>query len=57
LKWEPELANCPKCGKPLKKGKKSEYFCENDACSVIFVVYPEKESIMRVAHKAHVGST
>ena len=51
------MVNCPECGRPLKKGKhKSRYNCENNACSVIFVRHPEKQSIMEIAYKAKIHS-
>jgi NADH pyrophosphatase NudC (nudix superfamily) len=57
LRWEFEMVNCPKCGKPLRKGKhKSKYYCENSACSVIFICHPDKESIMRITYKAKARS-
>jgi hypothetical protein len=47
------MVNCPECGKPMKKDIcKAKYFCENDACSVIFVCHPDKQSIMKIAYKA-----
>lgn len=51
------MVNCPKCGKPLKKAKhKSRYCCENDACSVIFVRYPDKPPIMEITYKTKAHS-
>jgi hypothetical protein len=51
------MVNCPKCGKPMKKETcKAKYFCENDACSVIFVCHPDKQSIMKIAYKAKARS-
>jgi hypothetical protein len=47
------MVDCPECGKPLKKNtRKSKYCCENSACSVIFVRYPDKQSIMEITYKA-----
>jgi len=47
------MVNCPECGKPLKKDlDKAKYCCENSACSVIFVLHPDKHSIMEIAYKA-----
>jgi hypothetical protein len=46
------MVNCPKCGKPLKKDSKVKYSCENSACSVIFVRYPDKQSIMEITYEA-----
>jgi ssDNA-binding Zn-finger/Zn-ribbon topoisomerase 1 len=44
------MVNCPECGKPLNKKKKnkSKYFCDNDNCSVIFVLYPDKPSLTEI---------
>jgi hypothetical protein len=39
LKEKP-VVNCPKCGKPLAKGGKGKYFCQNEQCSIIFVKCP-----------------
>ena len=51
------MVNCPECGKPLKKNtRKAKYCCENNACSVIFVRHPDKQSIMEVTHKAQARS-
>jgi ssDNA-binding Zn-finger/Zn-ribbon topoisomerase 1 len=46
---------CPECGKPLRKSK-SKYGCENSACSVIFVRYPNKPSTMEIKYKTSVRS-
>jgi hypothetical protein len=47
------MANCPECGKPLKKeNSKSMYCCENNACSVIFVRHPDSESMMEIKYDA-----
>jgi RecA-family ATPase len=47
------MVDCPECGKPLKKStRKARYCCENNACSVIFVRHPDKESIMEITYKA-----
>ena len=48
------MVNCPECGKPLKKSNphKAKYCCENNACSVIFVRYPDKQTIMEITYKA-----
>ncbi len=47
------MANCPECGKPLKKDPgKAKYCCENNACSVIFVRNPDKESVMEITYDA-----
>ena len=47
------MANCPECGKPLKKSTgKVRHFCENNACSVIFVRHPDKQYIMEIKYKA-----
>ena len=47
------MANCPDCGKPLKKrGRKAKCCCENDRCSVIFVRHPDKPGIVEVIRKA-----
>ena len=51
------MVDCPECGKPLKKNKgSSKYYCENSACSVIFVCHPDKQPIMRIVHKAKARS-
>lgn len=42
---------CPECGKPLKKGSKAKYCCENSVCSVIFVRHPDKQPIMEIKYK------
>jgi hypothetical protein len=47
------MVDCPECRKPLKKDKgKAKYYCENSTCSVIFVLHPDKQPIMRIAYKA-----
>jgi hypothetical protein len=47
------MVNCPECGKPLKKNtRRAKYWCENSACSVIFVRNPDKHSIMEITYKA-----
>ena len=43
------MVNCPKCGEPLVKRTKCKYFCENEACPVIFVRCPHERTRMRVA--------
>jgi hypothetical protein len=51
------MVNCPECGKPLKRDTcKAKYFCENDACSVIFVRHPDRQSIIKIAYKAKARS-
>ena len=51
------MVNCPECGKPLKKNTgKAEYYCENSACSVIFVRNPDRQSIMEIKHEARARS-
>jgi hypothetical protein len=48
------MVNCPECGKPLKKDLgKAKYWCENSACSVIFVRRPEKQSMLEIKYKAN----
>jgi hypothetical protein len=48
-----KMADCPACGKPLKKNKgNSKHYCENSTCSVIFVLHPDKPPLMKVARKA-----
>ena len=52
-----KMVNCPECGRPLKKStRKARYWCENDACSVIFVRHPDKPTIMEIAYKAKASS-
>lgn len=54
------MANCPECGKPLKKNTgKAKYWCENSACSVIFVRYPDRTNIMEITYesRARTGDT
>ncbi len=46
------MADCPECGKPLRKDKGAKYCCTNDACSVIFVRYPDKPPLTIVTRKA-----
>jgi hypothetical protein len=47
------MVDCPECGKPLQKIKhKSKYWCENNACSIIFVRHPDKPSLTSITHKA-----
>ena len=47
------MVNCPECAKPLKKETlKDKYFCENSACSVIFVRHPDKQSLMEIKYEA-----
>jgi hypothetical protein len=47
------MVDCPECRKPLKKDNgKAKYYCENSTCSVIFVLHPDKQPIMRIAYKA-----
>jgi hypothetical protein len=43
--------SCPDCGKPLKKGEHAKHFCENDSCLVIYVRFPDKESIMEIVRQ------
>ena len=48
-----KMANCPECGKPLRKeNSKSMYCCENNACSVIFVRHPDSQSMMEIKYDA-----
>jgi hypothetical protein len=47
------MVNCPECGKPLNKiAQKSKYYCENNACSVIFVRHADKQSVMEIVYNA-----
>jgi len=39
---------CPDCGKPLRKGEHAKHFCKNDFCLVIYVRFPDKESIREI---------
>jgi len=52
-----KMVNCPECGKLLKKGsRKKRYCCENSACSVMFVLHPDNQSIMEIKYKASATS-
>jgi hypothetical protein len=43
--------SCPDCGKPLRKGEHAKHFCENDSCLVIYVRFPDKESITEIVRQ------
>jgi len=57
MRHQPLAVNCPECGKPLIKNKgDARYSCENNACSVIFVRYPDNPAIMEIQREARARS-
>jgi ssDNA-binding Zn-finger/Zn-ribbon topoisomerase 1 len=53
---QPLVANCPECGKPLRKKKgDARYSCENSACRVIEVRHPDTP-FMEIQYEARFRS-